>query len=747
MMMSSTLVETVSINYEDFNESFLTCGTCLCMYDGQEHTPKLLACSHTVCRQCLERIVSTQARGGGGIGSGDSSTGSGTSSNGGSTFRCPICRETITLPRGGVSALPPSFLVNQLLDLMSRQRREVVPKCSNHPAQELLFCETCDCVFCTVCTGDQHGGGNGNRNVGGGGGVTTTSTSAEHTVIPFSIAIKRMSEILLYKAHQCIGKLTRAHENVAGEMHRLEENVERTYELVNQSFQELINLFERRRQEMLGLAKRTRDDKKRVLREQLALIDVEKAKVQDECEGLEYQVEVRSITKKISDLNAKLDQVSTLMEPRENCFIRYTYEHNDVIASVESSLARFGRILVSKTFPALCTLRLDNGGGEAIVHLETAVRVTTLDYHGDPRKSGGDPVSASVVAISDEIDSDAVIPVKVVDVDDGTYRVIFTVHVAGDYRITVTIFDRPVKNSPLEVRIVEHNNPICQFGCRGSGQENLSQPVGVAVDRRRRKDGASEGDVYVVDTSNGRIKVLAGSDLRYVGHLEPNTGLEERSGTGIALSPSADTLIVVNWRSKRVTEITTTDGRLVNQFSHAMMAEPIAVAVNSIGDVLVADNGLGAVLAFETSGKLLCRIGKGKVSGSGNGSGYFGLIGAVAIGLHDDVLVADSRIQVFSKEGEFLREILGGEAATKNNKGSSGRYGGVTVDDDGLILATRSEKGKNYVQVFDYDGTLLFCIDSHAAKLKRPSGVAVTDDGHVIVVDLGNDCVKKYRYK
>ncbi len=33
--MSSTLVETVSLNYEDFNDSFLTCGTCLCGYDGQ----------------------------------------------------------------------------------------------------------------------------------------------------------------------------------------------------------------------------------------------------------------------------------------------------------------------------------------------------------------------------------------------------------------------------------------------------------------------------------------------------------------------------------------------------------------------------------------------------------------------------------------------------------------------------------------------------------------------------------------
>jgi hypothetical protein len=83
------------------------------MYDGGEHTPKLLPCSHTVCLHCLSRIAASQTR----------DTGS---------FRCPICRELITIPRGGVNALPPSFLVNQLLDLMSRQRREVIPKCSVH---------------------------------------------------------------------------------------------------------------------------------------------------------------------------------------------------------------------------------------------------------------------------------------------------------------------------------------------------------------------------------------------------------------------------------------------------------------------------------------------------------------------------------------------------------------------------------------------------------------------------------------
>ena len=86
------------------------------MYDGVEHNPKLLPCSHTVCLDCLDRIVATFAR----------DTGQ---------FRCPICRELITIPRGGVVCLPPSFLVNQLLDLMARQRREVIPKCSTHQTQ------------------------------------------------------------------------------------------------------------------------------------------------------------------------------------------------------------------------------------------------------------------------------------------------------------------------------------------------------------------------------------------------------------------------------------------------------------------------------------------------------------------------------------------------------------------------------------------------------------------------------------
>ena len=126
-----------------------------------------------------------------------------------------MCRELITIPTGGVQNLPPSFLVNQLRDLMARQRREVVPKCSSHPNQELLFCETCDCVFCSLCTADGHLNTRDSAAMSAVDGAAAapltsdprTSVVADHTVIPFSIAIKRMSEILLYKAKECTTKV------------------------------------------------------------------------------------------------------------------------------------------------------------------------------------------------------------------------------------------------------------------------------------------------------------------------------------------------------------------------------------------------------------------------------------------------------------------------------------------------------------------------------------------------------------
>lgn len=131
--------------------------------------------------------------------------------------------------------------------------------------------------------------------------------------------------------------------------------------------------------------------------EQLGIIQTEKAKVEQECSGLEYQVEVRNITRRISELNRKLDVSSTLVEPRENAFLRYDYQPAEIVELMQNALRRLGGVEVSKTFPPLCTAVTE----PAICHLTCTVRLTTIDYHGAPRMTGGDPVDCVVRKMGD----------------------------------------------------------------------------------------------------------------------------------------------------------------------------------------------------------------------------------------------------------------------------------------------------------------------------------------------------------
>ncbi|XP_014210940.1 tripartite motif-containing protein 2-like isoform X1 [Copidosoma floridanum] len=683
--MSSMLVETVSINYEDFNESFLTCGTCLCMYDGSEHTPKLLPCSHTVCLHCLTRIAASQTREAG-------------------TFRCPICRELITIPRGGVPALPPSFLVNQLLDLMSRQRREVIPKCSVHINQELLFCETCDTVFCTVCTGGNH--------------ANTSPGCTEHTIIPFSIAIKRMSEILLYKANECISKLTQAQDSVRTELQRLDTAKQKCLEAVDIEFNNIVAKVERRKSELQAAITAATRDKKHVLEEQHTLIEAEKNKVERECEGLQYQVEVRNITQRIGSLSDQLDAAVALSEPRENAFITAEFNYNDALFNLEQALKVFGRVRSSTTLPGLCRAKLKD---TAVVKLQGNVLVDTVDYHGHPRNAGGDPITAelSLANSNQSQNSSAHTETEVKDLENGTYEVRFRPTVAGRYALRISVFERSIKDYPLFFDVTEHNEPVRVYGTRGSGKDEFLQPVAIAIDDNKM--------VYIVDTGNSRIKVL-NENLEFQRHIT-NEGLEGRSCTGIAISEHG--LVIVNWRTKTVSEISVL-GDTIKSFSHNAFQEPIDVAVDrNYGHILVADNGQCCVFVFDCDGKVLFQVGK---------KNTFKLIISVAVGPAGEILVAGSHIQVFSAKGDFSDEI-------NTDAKSKGRYGGISIDAKGRILASYTEKGRTVIQVLRIDdGNLMSEIDSHSSKLRRPSGIAVLPDDHLIVVDLGNDCVKKYRY-
>ncbi|ESO09257.1 hypothetical protein HELRODRAFT_156422 [Helobdella robusta] len=681
--MSSTLVETVSINYEDFSDSFLTCGTCLSVYNNEERTPKLLCCSHTVCLSCLEHIVAAQ---------GENST----------NFRCPICRETIPIPRGGVNSFPPSFIVNQLLDLMGRQRRDVIPKCSRHPQSELMFCETCDVVFCTDCT-------EGSHSIGG---------ASAHTVIPFSIAIKRMSEILLYKAGLCIKNLDDARDVVSQEIERLDAAHDKCVDSISKAFQNIADMVESRKQEVLKLTKKVRDEKKKSLLEQLDLIQSEKCKVQNNCQGLQHQVDVRNITSKIGDLNEKLDISATLMEPRENAFMHFDYQHNSSSNSLKTSLNQFGRISVSKTFPALCSASIEKN---ASIRLNYNISISTVDYHGNIRTSGGDPVEIKLIDPKGKITH-----ADVDDNEDGTYSSNYSFIISGPHKLHIYIFNRPIKDSPFSINVSEHIDPVVRFGSPGSGFSHFKQPVAIFI--------TGDQFIYILDTGNSRIKITD-KNLSAVEGIITGRGLEQHSATGMCLLQSLSYVVIANWRTKQIT-ILGLDGTFICQFTNEHFVEPISVAATSRDEIVVADNGLGKIFVFDCNGKLLQSFGC-----KGSQPGQFKLITSIyVVPSSNDIIVCDNRLQVFTNSGLYKHELSG-------DTSSKGSFGGVCFDGLGKFLATKLEKGRCVIQVFDaLSHNFLYEIDSFNDKLKRPCGLTVSSDGFVYVVDLGNDCVKKYRY-
>lgn len=60
--------------------------------------------------------------------------------------------------------------------------------------------------------------------------------------------------------------------------------------------------------------------------------------VQNICDGLPYQVEVRNITQRITCLGEKLDAASSLSEPRENSFLTCDFTHNDALMNLAENL-------------------------------------------------------------------------------------------------------------------------------------------------------------------------------------------------------------------------------------------------------------------------------------------------------------------------------------------------------------------------------------------------------------------------
>lgn len=595
----------------------------------------------------------------------------------------------------------------------------------------------------------------------------------------------------MYKANEVATKLLQAEESVFAEVERLEQNTAEAMKHVEETFVNLETCLQKAKEGTLKSVAQLASRKRQLLGEQLDLIKKERTLVEKDVTGLQYQVEVRSLSDRIADFQKKLEVVSALAEPRENCYLIYeiAVKRAELEEQLDVLVCALGRPRSSTALPSLCHLRLSRAHGRSAhsaqrsgTHHGICGVVDTVDYHGSPKKEGGDPVQVTVV------DSERQLPVacSILDVGNGSYRFWFRPARQSSYVIEATIFGRPVKNSPLSVQVIDQQKPHNVTGSKGSSDEQLFQPSGIAV----ACSGCRESDdctVYVLDAGNERIAKYS-RHLQLLGYLR-SSAVAGHSATGMCATQCGTRLWIANWKLRSVMEVASDSGAVLRTVSLAFMKEPVDVALNSCGHLLIADAERATVYVVELlSSSNECRL-LYECGSRGGGPGQFqqNTLRTVTSGANDDVVAADAtRIQIFSRQGKFIRSL-----STTIVKGL---LGGLSYDGRSRLLATYNEAAKKKtastaatasrcgVWVIHYTtGQVLFNFDSAAADLRRPGRICCTtvnqeefkssntkengeeeaeaeaeaeaeeeeqpyQAGYIYVTDVGDDSVKQFRY-
>jgi DNA-binding beta-propeller fold protein YncE len=184
-------------------------------------------------------------------------------------------------------------------------------------------------------------------------------------------------------------------------------------------------------------------------------------------------------------------------------------------------------------------------------------------------------------------------------------------------------------------------------------------------------------------------------------------------------------------------------GKLVKSFGEQLLVFPHGLHVDREGNVWVTDGvhrgSKGQqVLKFSPDGRVLLRLGKAGVAGSGNDE--FNAPSAVVTAPNGDIFVADghggntnARIVKFSKDGKFIK--------TWGTKGAGpGEIDGphaIAMDSQGrLFLGDRSN---NRIQIFDQDGKFI----AQWPQFSRPSGVFIDKNDVIYVADSESESVSK----
>ena len=271
-----------------------------------------------------------------------------------------------------------------------------------------------------------------------------------------------------------------------------------------------------------------------------------------------------------------------------------------------------------------------------------------------------------------------------------------------------------------QIRKIDANGTVTTFagtGIAGSADGDVSSatfssPNGVAVD--------SSGNVYVADTGNNKIRKIDSSGNVTTLAGDGSTGAVNGSAlsssfnypSGVAVDSSRNVYVCDTYNSK-IRKIDTSgnvttlagngsEGSVDGNATTASFTAPRGLAVDSHGDVYVADTFSGKIRKVDANGDVTTVAGDGSI-GSSDGdasSSSFHYPRGVVVDSRGNIYIADTgnnKVRKISSSGYVTTVAGDGTAVSTDGDANSSSFNdpyGVTVDSVGNVYVSENNGNK-----------------------------------------------------
>ena len=736
-----------------------TCEKCEEFYSD----PRMLPCLHSFCLKCLDKELEKQ-------GSKD-------------TLQCPSCEEKVTLPVGGVSALPQDLRKAHESEIahISSKVEDASEQCEHcgrsDCGQAIAFCVDCDEFLCKSCEEHHSKWRKTVKHTIVAAGERLSKGNEESTFSKFHQpqlpCPHHMDEVLKVYCMKCEKLICRDCMEFDHSDHRSECN--RVETVATRAMESLRACTEGSQGAVATLDGAIAECKKTMQQVESRKKEVDNAitrsleQVREALLAQNEEMRLKKITSlegqvsKLTRIRKGLSHASDMISAAESHTPAQQLSTKKALAERATQLqqefkasqllpAESDTVLTAIASPDTIKKMIDIGHlsdaahaasstcdtdcvPKAVVGEEHKIKVTSRDKEGKLCPCGGEKVEAS---LRPKESQGPPIQGRSTDHGDGSYSVTFTAQSAGEHELHVTIGNGHVKGSPFKFQIsgAHAASSTCDAGyvpkavvgkermVKVTARDKEGKPCGgEKVEASLRLKGSQDPPVQGRSTDHGDGSYSVTFTAQSAGEQELHVTIGNSHVKGSPFKYQA--------RQPRKNTYTA----LSAQSNISTYANPFDVAVTEDGHLAVAEYGSHTVSLYNVDGQRIYSFGTSGSPGSADEQFY----SPSAVAIRGDVMYVceanNSRVQKFSIS---RRSFISKFGSNGSGDGQFSNPYGICIDPEGKVFV--SDHSNQRIQVFQADGSFAYSFKCQ----QTPWGLAFDLQGRLHVAANGSNCIQVF---